>query len=583
MLVQSGRTRFRISVLTMGTILVVAGLGSSWPAGAAGGENFTSGTENARKFGVHEVVLSGSTPVGNPFDTEVRVQFTPPSGAANAKTVGAFYDGDNIWRARVYLSEVGSWSWSSSCEADAALHGQSGKFSCAPSDLRGRLLSHPKNPHHWQTENGRWLLNLNDTAYFWLSAYDGTGQSVPEQDARDYVRDARDRGITSLRSFLAIGPGGFKGLGLVGQWRDAFFADDAMTRLELDRFQTADNRLRWLLDEYPDVYMQIVLFPMGCAYAQDQAVWQTLSPEQKDRLLRNIVARYAAFPQIFWLVVNDVHYGPGYPLNYAFAREVGAYFQRHDPWKHPLSTGHARRVEFAFPDEDWITYLHLEHNHDLSATQAARYASHQKPVFLGEDRYEQDHGPRLDPTHMAYWQRRLFWSWLLAGGSANYGGRWWVVHPYSQTGSRPATRSAKPRPEQPFTLALTGLDSVRPIRDYFAARQLELADFQPNDAMVKDATGASGVRAPKLMSRGQDEFLIYHPHAAEDAQHARPRDSTAAALSVDLRGTTASYSVEWYRAADGQARAGQSVPGGDWRALAAPWSGADVVVRLRRE
>ena len=32
---------------------------------------------------------------------------------------------------------------------------------------------------------------------------------------------------------------------------------------------------------------------------------------------------YAAFPQIFWLIVNDAHYGPEYPNNNAFAREVG--------------------------------------------------------------------------------------------------------------------------------------------------------------------------------------------------------------------------------------------------------------------
>ena len=208
--------------------------------------------------------------------------------------------------------------------------------------------------------------------------------------------------------------------------------------------------------------------------------------------MRYIIARYAAYPQVFWLVVNDVHYGPNYPLNYAFAREVGEYFGRHDPWRRPLSTGHARRVEFAFPDADWVAYLHLEHAHDLGAALAAKYAPHRKPVFLGEDRYEQDHAHGLDPTDMAYWQRRLFWSWLLAGGSANYGGRWWTVHPYSQTGKRPTFRPTQP--DLPFTAALTGLDSVRPIRDYFEQRRIELSDFEPNDALVKGAREAAGVR-----------------------------------------------------------------------------------------
>ena len=60
------------------------------------------------------------------------------------------------------------------------------------------------------TEDGRWFLNLNDTAYFWLCAYDSVGKPVTNEDARDYVRDVADRGITSLRSFLMVGPRGFK-------------------------------------------------------------------------------------------------------------------------------------------------------------------------------------------------------------------------------------------------------------------------------------------------------------------------------------------------------------------------------------
>lgn len=547
---------------------------------AAHAANFTSGMQAATKFGVHEIVLKGDGSVTNPFDTIVTVRFAPPTGASHAKTVWAFYDGDNTWRARVYSSEVGEWKWTSSCQSDPGLDGKSGTFRCDPSQLRGRLLPHPKNPHHWMTENGRWFLNLNDTAYLWTSAFDSSGNPVPTQDARDYARDDEEHGITSLRSFLMIGRAGFTetSRNLTSQWRDNYFADGSMTLLKLDTFRTTDQRLQLLLNDHPGMYIQLVVFPMGCRYATDQAVWQTFSAEQKERMMRNIIARYAAFPQVFWLVVNDVHYGPKFPLNYAFAREVGEYFRKHDPWQHPRSTGHARTVEFAFPDEDWVTYIHLEHNHDLSAVNAAKYAAHRKPVFLGEDRYEQDHGTRLDPSNMAYWQRRLFWSWLMAGGSANYGGRWWVVHPYNQTGSRPSARPTKR--DLPLNTALTGLDSVRPIRDFFEKRKIELSDFEPNDALVKGAEDAVGIRAPKLAHRGQQEYLIYHPHAAEDAQHARPRETATAAMSVDLRDATGKFAVEWYRAADGVSKVGESITGGDWRSLVAPWKGHDCVVRL---
>jgi hypothetical protein len=543
--------------------------------------NFTRGDEPAVRFGVHEILLSGDASEENPFDTAASVTFTPPSG--QAKTVQAFYDGGNTWRARVYVSETGPWRWDSQSSGNKGLDKKSGTFSAADSKLRGRLLTHPKNPSQWMTEDGRWFLNLNDTAYFWLSAFDAGGKPVTQADAEAYVRDVSDHGITSLRSFLIVGSSGFNDKSLIGQWRNSFFADEGMTRLQLEHFQTADERLHWLLDAYPGMYIQLVLFPMGCRYANDQAVWQTLSPGQRELLMRNIIARYAAYPEVFWLVVNDVHYGPKYPLNYAFAREVGEYFASHDPWRHPLSTGHARLVDFAFPDDDWVTYLHLENKHDLGASQAAKYASHRKPVFLGEDRYEQDHGPKLDPLNMDYWQRRLFWSWLLAGGSANYGGRWWTVDPYGQTGQRPSTKTVSPASDKPFVAALTGLNSVKVIRDYFEQRHIELSDFLPDDTLVKDADGATGAAAPKLMRRGRDEFLIYHPNSAADGQNARPHADRAPSLTIDLGATPGPFEVEWLRASDGATQTVPILTGGTPQSLLAPWKGVDCVLRLRRK
>ena len=84
---------------------------------------------------------------------------------------------------------------------------------------------------------------------------------------------------------------------------------------------------------------------------------------------------------------------------------------------------------------------------------------------------------------MQYWQRRLFWAWLLSGGSANYGGRWWAVEPYSETGTRASTYYN--RAENTFRTQLTGLDSVRPIRDFFEQRAIDLGDFEPAHGLAQ--------------------------------------------------------------------------------------------------
>jgi len=569
--------------MTQNKLLIQIALAALWlgmaPSHSAAQE------QAARKFGVYEIALTGDGATANPFDTQATVTFTPPAGEKQARTVHAFYDGGNTWRARVYVSETGRWRWSSACATDKGLDGKAGTFRALNSKLRGRLLPHPKNPRQWITEDGRWFLNLNDTAYFLLSPHDAKGQPVLEQDFRDYVRDAVAHGITSVRCFSLIGSKGYleDSPAYVHRWRDSVFEDDDFSRLRLPHYRVADERLRWMSEQYPDVYVQFILFPRGSRWRQDDQFWVKFTPAQKERLMRYTIARYAAYPQLLWLIVNDAHYGPDYPNNNAYAREVGAYFRRHDPWQHPLSTGHARQVEYYFGDEDWSSYIHLEDSYDLGATQYAKYHRFAKPVFLGEDRYEQDRSTDRDPRDMRYFQRRLFWTWLLAGGSTNYGGRWWAVHPYSQTGQR---HTPSPWADQPLykgithTEQLTGLDSVRHIRDYFVTRRIALSDFEPDHDLASDLDGRKQAQAPKLMRRGTSEYLIYHPNAAADGRGAKADDAKQARLRLDLRAARGRFAVEWVRAHDGVAQRGGAIEGGDYRELTSPWLGADVVLRL---
>ncbi len=559
---------------------------------------FSVGAATALKFGVHEIMLTGDGSVANPFDTVASVLFTPPSGAARAVTVVAFYDGGNTWRARTYVSEPGPWRWQTRCATDPQLDGTAGSFAAVDSTLRGRLLTHPKNPRQWMTEDGRWFLNINDTAYFLFCANDGNGDPVSHRDFQAYVRDAQAHGITSFRSWFYHGPRKFMGPDNSDRerWRD-LFADDALSRIELSHQQFADLRLQWMLNNHPDLYLQLMLFPLGVPWRQDADFWSHLSAPQKDRVLRYLVARYAAYPQLWWLIVNDAHYAPDrlpsgnedevnarplptYPHNLAMAREIGRYFKQHDPWQHPLTTGHARTVPFRFARDDWPSYIQLEELYDLGAQAYTSHHRYAKPVFLGEDRYEQDRFDS-DPTDMRYFQRRLYWAWLFSGASATYGGRWWVVHPYSETGRRPLQAPWK-NSAHLYLTRLVGLDTVKFIRDYFSSRHIELSDYEPDHERVADADGGGSSRAPKLMRRRADDFLIYHPDAAADGREARADPTKAPGLILDLGGATGRYDVEWYRVTDGTSQRGDGIDGGGKRTLRSPWRGEDCVVRLSR-
>ena len=288
-----------------------------------------------------------------------------------------------------------------------------------------------------------------------------------------------------------------------------------MTRYNLARFQTSDERLIWLLDHYPDLYLQLILFGL-LTWGKDDtgAAWEALPPSVRENTMRYMLARWAAFPQLFWLIVNDIHCTAEFPLNQAFEREVGRYFAAHDPWHHLLSTGPKRQMAFPFlrPQDEWVSYIHIEDLFALDAAEIQLYDNQPLHVFLGEDRYEHDRRT-WDPLDPAYFFRWLFWSWTLAGGSASYGGRWRGITPYSRTGAVPYSTGWGGEDEITYTQGLRGLDSLIHLKRYFEQRGLTMVDFVGDDALVADLDGRGELLRPKLARRGQQEYLIYHPNA----------------------------------------------------------------------
>jgi hypothetical protein len=423
------------------------------------------------------------------------------------------------------------------------------------------LRKHPDNPRQWMTENGSWFLHTNDTAY-----------CLFDQDCamwKEYAQEDWNLGITSVRAGA---------LGSI-EWEDGKVDEN-----NLAKFQTTDLRLLWMLDHLPDLYIQMILFRI-ITYGRDDTgeAWARRPEDERIRTMNYMIARWAAFPQLFWLVVNDIHCDESFPANRRFVREVGQYFALHDPFGHLLSAGPKRGQTFPFTDQgqdDWVSYIHIEDNYDLDAGKLELYKTLPMHVFLGEDRYEQDR-VRLDPLNPSYYFRRLFWSWLLSGGSASYGGRWDVLQPYSRTGDIPyTTHWVGTLDETTYTNRLSGLDSIGVIGRFFTSRGVDLAQFQPcagGDIVSSEPDGLYGtVHGMSLSAR---EYVIYHPHAASNGKDAAPDGSGPARLSFNVPSND-EYRMDWIRACDGEVKSGGTITGGNTRILTAPWVGQDVIAHI---
>ena len=292
-------------------------------------------------------------------------------------------------------------------------------------------------------------------------------------------------------------------------------------------------------------------------------------------------------------------------------REIGTYLAQIEPFGTLTGVGAKRRVDNPFlnsssietanpTDLTWHTYLHIERQADIDAWMCDKYydengdfnvAMH---LYYGEDWYESDIAKF---KHASYYYRRLFWAVLLSGGSPNYGGRYPVLHPYSQTGTIPC-----PIGSTTYTNQLVGLDDIIHIRDYFADRQIDLTQFVPDDASAAVIPTPSpepdGPSRAQCARRGRDEYLIYLPCASNGElggdyglypDNNYKEDSRAACMidpgrtpgvTVDLTTASGTFRVEWFRPSNGASQSDTPIQGQANRTLTSPWQGSDVVLRL---
>lgn len=494
--------------------------------------NFTVDREPALLFGVHEISFTGNGGVADPFATSASVTLTPPSGGA--RTVEMFWDGANVWRARAYVNATGKWTWTSRCAGDTGLDGKSGSFSAESSALRGKLRPHPANPRAIVTDNGQWFAPIGDTSYNLLgsAAY------------QDYVRDDWAHGVNFLRC---------SSFGHLRDYAAHFTASGPAGIPSLANLRSDDAKLKWMFENFPGIYLQYIMFPENAS-----GNWSKYSTTAKTQLLRQMVARYGAFPTLTWQIMNDSFYPENASGDAAVAETVGAFLAAHDVDDNLRCTGARRGAGAPFAGSKWTTFLHFETKDAIAADEADRNASFNKFTWCGEDRYE----TYLPPAHPRYFFRRLMWAWLLSGGSACYGGDWDSITPYRKT-------------------KLSGLDSVKHIKAYFEQRNLDLGQFAYDDSVASDPL-ATGRDRPQVCNRGTDEYLIYHPNGSGAGEKVNVNAGRTPSFQINLSVASGTFEVEWFRCLDGVTTAGGKVEGGAVRTLGAPWTGQDVVCRIHR-
>ncbi len=373
-----------------------------------------------------------------------------------------------------------------------------------------------------------------------------------------------------------------------------------------ESFTRVDELLRLLLNDHPGLYLQMQLLPepqntladsgwRPCPEIKDgagnliQPASSGIPDDLRKQMWRTMVARWAAFPNVFWAISNDLgdtatagsnsFQDRAYANNVALAQEIGCYIANcvsqvgNDPWraKRPLSLGHLRYRDDSSATQTWHTFITAYAGGDIAAQmmdgrwplptsqpwlQPYQYSQKMKPTFNVEDFYEG--AGIVDPS---YYFRRLFWSYLLSGGGATYGAF--------------ATYEGR---ERYSTANLAGLAGVKQIPTILAAAHIDLNLFQPNDALITDWSTFgewADFNRPQVATHGAREILIYLPNTdpasvpysltqsitPEQIKGARAA-TTAVTVSVSMTAfTDFTYAVTWYNPQTGITVTAAAIPG----------------------
>ncbi|MEA3188187.1 MAG: hypothetical protein QOD99_2017 [Chthoniobacter sp.] len=349
--------------------------------------------ENTEQWGVYEVALKGPGD-GNPF-LDVRLSATFTDGTHSHEVEG-FYDGDGMYRVRFMPEAAGEWRYETTSNR-WPLTGKTGTFSVTAASPKNHGPVRVHNTYHFAYADGTPFRQIGTTSYSWCHQSDAleeqtlkTLAGAPFNKIRMCVLP-RDPPMSNPQRFPFAGTP-------PKQWDFAHF--DPLF------FQHLEKRVGQLRDL--GIEADLILFhPYGKQWGFD-----TMDAATDDRYVRYVVARFAAFRNVWWSLANE----------YDFVRtkteaDWDRFFQivqAGDPYAHLRSIHNGAR--FYNNAQPWVTHASIQNGAAVEEPGRAELYRDvwRKPVVYDEVKYEgniESRWGRLTGQEMV----DRFWAGTVAG------------------------------------------------------------------------------------------------------------------------------------------------------------------------
>jgi Domain of unknown function (DUF5060)/Domain of unknown function (DUF5605)/Protein of unknown function (DUF4038) len=368
---------------------------------------------SVEQWGIFELTLPGPAD-GNPF-TDVRLSARFTDGAKTVTAAG-FYDGDGIYRVRFMPDHTGVWSYRTESNR-WPLTGRTGTFTVTPPRPGNHGPVRVAHTWHFAYADGTPYWEIGTTCYSWIHAPEAVQEETLKTLAASPFNKVRMCVFPQNNNVNQLPPPRFPFVGTPPRQWD-------FTRFNPAFFRHLEERVGQLRDL--GIEADLILFhPYGREWGFD-----SMNAAGDDRYLRYVVARLAAYRNVWWSMANEYDF-----LRTKTEADWDRFFQvvqQSDPYGHLRSIHNGALI---YNDTlPWVTHASIQNGSAVAAPgRAAIYRRvYRKPIVYDEVKYEGDIGARwgrLSGPEMVL----RFWMGTVAGTYVGHseclrspGGTFWL-------------------------------------------------------------------------------------------------------------------------------------------------------------
>jgi len=356
-------------------------------------------SQQVERWGLFEAALQGPKS-GNPF-MEVQLSARFECGEQVLEPDG-FYDGDGLYRIRLMPDRVGQWRFTTRSNV-AKLDGLTGEFTWTEPGPGNHGPVYVSHQYHFAYADGTPYFPFGTTCYAWTHQ----GEALEEQT----LATLKPAPFNKMR--MCVFPKDY----IYNQNEPVYypFERNEAGEHDFDRFNPAffqhfERRVGQLRDL--GIEADIIIF-----HPYDRWGYCEMAAEQDFRYLRYLVARLAAYRNVWWSMANEYDF----LLDTKPMAQWDRYFQivqEKDPYQH-LRSIHNGNVNMNYDHtKPWVTHICIQ-NWDVKRVKEWRRA-YGKPVINDECEYEGDI-PRPWGNISAQELVHRFWIMVTNGGYAGHG------------------------------------------------------------------------------------------------------------------------------------------------------------------